>query len=128
MEELGVLIYGYNGEDASRLSVFLDDAVGCHVFLMSASGKNGEKVIDILENRANDSFADEETKILLLLGFTEEQVRTVLGSFPSGEGAPQRPIFCMLTEENRNWPLDRLLEHLEAERRYWAEKKPDVQS
>ncbi|MCK9364889.1 MAG: DUF3783 domain-containing protein [Syntrophales bacterium] len=125
MEALGVLIYGYNSEDASRISTFLDEAVGCHVFLMSASEKNGETVIDILQNRTNDSFVDEKTKILLLLGFTEEQVRTILGSFPSGEGELKRPIFCMLTEENRNWPLDRLLEHLEAERRYWAAKKQD---
>ena len=125
-EAAGVLIYGYNGEDALQIKLFLDAAFGSPVFLKSASGRNGEKVLDILQSVTGNSFADEKTKIMMLLGFSEEQIRTILGSFPSGADALPRPMFCMLTEENRNWPLAELLEHLERERRYWAEKKDDA--
>jgi len=124
-EAAGVLIYGYNGEAALQIRLFLNAAFGFPVFLKSASGKNGETIIDILQDATDHSFADEKTKILLLLGFSEEQVRTILESLPSGAGGLERPIFCMLTEENRNWPLEQLLAHLEAERRYWADKKTD---
>ncbi len=122
----GVLIYGYNGEDALQIKLFLDAAFAFPVFLTSASGRNEERLLDILQSATSNSFVDEKTKIMMLLGFSEEQVRMILGSFPSGAEALPRPIFCMLTEENRNWPLAELLEHLERERRYWAEKKGDA--
>lgn len=125
MESLGVLIYGYNGEDALRIRAFLDEAVGFPVFMTSASGRNEEKILDILQNTTKVSFADEKTKIMMLLGFSEGQVNAILGSFPTGAQGLQRPIFCMMTEQNRDWPLQQLLEHLEEERRYRAEQKPD---
>jgi hypothetical protein len=124
METAGVLIYGYNKEDAARIRAFLAEVAGLPVFLTSGSGKNRETIADILKNTTDNVFSDEETRIMMLVGFSEEQVGAILGDFSTGAGVLNRPIFCMMTEQNRNWPLEELLEHLEEERRYWASQKP----
>jgi hypothetical protein len=124
MEKAGVLIYGYNGDDAARIRAFLDEVAGFPVCITSGSGKNRETIADILQNPSENVFADEEAKIMMLLGFPEEQISAILGNFSIGAEGLKRPIFCMLTEQNQNWPLEELLEHLEEERRYWTSHKP----
>lgn len=124
MEAAGVLIYGYAEGDALRIRTFLGKITGAPVFMTSASGKNGARIVDILDDAGENRFADEDPKIMMLLGFAEEQIHAVLGNFSTALEGIVRPIFCTLTENNQNWPLEQLLEHLEEERRYWAGKKP----
>jgi hypothetical protein len=122
MEPAGVLIYGYGMEDARLIRSFLEETVGVSVLMISGAGRNRETVLRILQYPAGDLFADEKTKMVMLLGFSEEQINTILRSFPKEDGRFKRPIFCMPTEQNQGWPLEQLLEHLEEERRYWSEK------
>jgi len=125
MESAGVLIYGYQGEDARRIRIFLDEVAGAPVFVTGASGQNETRIIDILQNTTESRFADEQPKIMMLLGFSEEQIHVILGGFSAGLKGVERPIFCMLTENNQDWQLKQLLEHLEEERRHWSRKRPE---
>lgn len=120
MQSVGVLTFGYGKEDAQAIQAFLSRTLDTYVILVSASQKTDLKIIDILQKGPEDVFADEETKILMFLGFTEEQTRAVLKNFPSGEGGVRRPIFCSLTAQNRQWPLRELIEHLAEEHRRWS--------
>jgi hypothetical protein len=122
MQSVGVLICGYGKEDARTIKAFLDRTLDTYVTMVSASQKAEMKVIDILQKGPEDCFADEETKILMFLGFSEVQTHMVLQDFPSGEGGVQRPIFCSLTAQNRQWPLRELIEHLAEEHRRWNRK------
>jgi hypothetical protein len=92
------------------------------VVIISGSKKENLKVINILDKGPEDSFENKEKKILLFLGFSETQVGVVLKEFPKSETLV-RPIFCGLTEENINWTLEYLIEHLVEEDKYWATKK-----
>lgn len=123
MEPVGVLISGYDRQDAGAVKTFLDKTLEADVIMVSASGKADMKVMDILQKGPEDCFVDEEPKILMFLGFSEAQTRLVLGGFPSGEGGISRPIFCGLTAQNRQWPLCELIEHLLEEHRRWRGKK-----
>lgn len=124
METAGVLIYGYPGEDARRIRTFLEGVAGAPVFVTGASGQSETRIIDILQKTAESRFADEQPRIMMLLGFSGEQINAILGGFSAGLQGVERPIFCMLTKNNQNWPLKQLLEHLEEERRYWAGRTP----
>ena len=123
MQTAGILLYGYNREDALLIKSFTDRTLGFPVPMKSASRSKDKKISDILKNTTDDFFADETTKILMLIDFTEEQINAFLGNFPSREGGLKRPIFCTLTEQNRDWPFGELIEHLKEEHRYWAQKK-----
>lgn len=123
MQPVGVLICGYNREDALSVKAFLDKTLDTDVTQISASQKADMKIIDILQRGPEDCFADEEMKILMFLGFSELQVRRVLQDFPGGDGGIRRPIFCSLTAHNSQWPLRELLEHLAEEHRRWSGKK-----
>jgi hypothetical protein len=120
VQSVGVLICGYNKEDAQAIKAFLDKTLDTYVILVSASQKTEMKIIDILQKGPEDCFADEETKILMFLGFTEVQTHMALEGFPSGAGGIKRPIFCSLTGQNRHWPLRELIEHLVDEHRRWS--------
>ena len=115
-----MLICGYGKEDTQAIKAFLDKTLDTYVILVSASRKADIKIIDILEKGPDDCFEDEETKILMFLGFTEVQTHRVLQDFPRGDGGVRRPIFCSLTGQNRNWPLRELIEHLVEEHRRWG--------
>jgi hypothetical protein len=123
MQSVGALICGYGKEDARAIKAFLDRTLDTYVILVSASQKTDMKIIDILRKGPEDCFADEETKILMFLGFTEVQTHMVLQGFPSGDGGVKRPIFCSLTGQNRHRPLRELIEHLVEEHRRWNGKE-----
>jgi hypothetical protein len=123
MQAVGVLIHGYNRQDAGVINAFLDKTLDSCVVMISASQKADMKIIDILQKGPEDCFADEEPKILMFLGFSEAQTHRVLRDFPSAEGGVKRPIFCSLTAHNQQWPLGELAEHLVEEHRRWSAKK-----
>ena len=122
MEPLGVLLYGYNSADAKTIEQSLSEIINHEVVIISGSKKENLKLINILDKGPEDSFENKDNKILLFLGFSEAQVGAVLKEFPKS-GATIRPIFCGLTEENINWTLEYLIEHLVEEDKYWAAKK-----
>jgi hypothetical protein len=122
MQSVGVLVCGYSKKEAEAIKTFLDKTLDTYVIMVSASQKTDMKIIDILRKGPEDCFTDEETKILMFLGFTEVQTHTVLQGFPSGDGGVKRPIFCSLTAQNRQWPLCELIEHLVEEHRRWSGK------
>ena len=122
MEPLGVLLYGYDSDNASEIEKSLNEIVKQEVLILSGSKKEDMKVIEILNKGPEDCFEDKKNKILLFLGFSEDQVGAVLKGFPK-TGAIKRPIFCGLTEQNMNWTLDYLIEHLVEEDKYWSEQE-----
>ena len=111
MQPLGIMVYGYSADQANRIRHSFDQLFSSKTVLISASGKEDLKVLDILEKGPEDLFEEKETKILVFLGFSETQIRQALQDFPAGKGLP-RPIFCTLTEQNIHWPLQGLMEHL----------------
>ena len=121
-EPLGIMIYGYNEEHARAIKESLDGATGRDVMLLSASGRESDKVRTILEAEPDGPFENKDTKVVMFLGFDDGQIDMALKGFPSG-GAIARPIFCGLTPDNIGWGLEELLGHLLEERRYWSEKK-----
>jgi hypothetical protein len=122
MQSVGVLICGYNEEDARTIKAFLDKTLDAYVLMVSASQKADMKIIDILRKGPEECFADEQIKVLMFLGFSEVQTHMVLEGFPR-EGGLQRPIFCSLTAQNQHWPLRELIEHLAEEHRRWTGKE-----
>ena len=124
MEPLGVLVYGYSNEDAEVIKQSLFEILNEEVIIISGSNKENSKIIDILERGPENIFKDEDTKILLFLGFPEEKVGFVLKKFPPGE-LVKRPIFCGLTEQNINWTLKNLVDHLNEEDKYWRRKRQE---
>jgi len=122
MQSVGVLICGYNQEDARAIKAFLDKTLDTYVILVSASQKADMEIIDILRKGPEECFAEENTKILMFLGFSEVQTHMVLEGFPA-DGGLKRPIFCTLTAQNQHWPLRELIEHLVTEHRQWTGKE-----
>ena len=121
MEPLGILLYGYNLEHSNSIKTSLDAALDQDIIVISASNKEQSKVSEILNQPPEACFEDKETKILMFLGFSDEQIGAVLKAFPQDEGL-KRPIFCGLTEQNINWSMNALIEHLLEEQRYWSQK------
>jgi hypothetical protein len=121
MEPLGILLYGYTPEDSQAILNLLEQIVNDKIILISGSGKEEMKVIDILEQGPRNEYIEKENKIMVFLGFSEEQVGAVLNKFPKNDKL-KRPIFCGLTEQNIGWTLNYLIEHLLEEDKYWNDK------
>ena len=122
METLGVLLYGYNLEDSKAIEQSLRTITNQDIIIVSGSKKEDLKIMDILDKGPEECYEDKENKILLFLGFSDSEVGAVLKEFPKSDTLV-RPIFCGLTEENINWTLEYLVEHLIEEDKYWAANK-----
>lgn len=119
---MGIMLYGYDKDTAAVIGETLGTVLGQELFVISASQKENLKIRDILEKGPEDCFEEAETKMVMFLAFSEEQIGMALKGFPEGEGI-KRPIFCGLTGENIQWQLSELLEHLSNEDLYWSERK-----
>lgn len=111
MQPLGIMVYGYSAGQADTVRHSFDRLFSAATLVISASGREEMKVLDILEEGPADRFDEQETRVLVFLGFSREQIGQALRDFPSDEGLP-RPIFCTLTQQNIRWPMSRLVEHL----------------
>ena len=118
---LGIMLYGYDDRESGLLQGFLSDVFEQPILVLSASGKEDVQVQDILES-PSEAFEDKDVKVLMFLGFDDQQIGTALNEFPR-DGSVTRPIFCGLTEQNITWPLSRLIEHLLEEKRYWESRE-----
>ncbi|MEA3471506.1 MAG: DUF3783 domain-containing protein [Thermodesulfobacteriota bacterium] len=121
MNPLGILVYGYNEQDVRFIVESLGHTLGQEIFVISASKKEDMKIRDILEKGPEDLFEDNETKIIMFLAFSKEQIDMTLTEFPDKKDLT-RPIFCGLTNHNIGWQLSDLTEHLLEEERHWKKK------
>jgi hypothetical protein len=123
MEPLGVLIYGYSENDSKIIKTALEKIVNNEIIIISGSEKENMTILDILNIGPGDnSYLDTINKIIVFLGFDNNQINEVLQSFPKNKDLV-RPIFCGLTEQNINWPLSDLVEHLLEEDKRWSKNK-----
>ena len=122
MSGIGIMLYGYGPEDATVIHESLEEVLGEELDLISAVNQEERVVADILERADSVNFEERDIKVLMVLGFTEEQLEVTLKGFPKREGLA-RPIFCVLTQHNARWPLMHLIEDLLDERRAFMEMR-----
>jgi len=122
MSGIGIMLYGYGPEDAAVIHESLEEVLGEELDLISAVNQEERVVADILERADSVNFEERDIKVLMVLGFTEEQLEATLKGFPKREGLA-RPIFCLLTQHNARWPLMHLIEDLLDERRAFMEMR-----
>jgi hypothetical protein len=116
MDEIGVMLYGYDEETAISIKGFLEDANGQDLIMISGCGREVDLIGNILEDEGHSLWeAKNDPKILMFLGFDGPQIHASMDNFPKFEGQ-NRPIFCTPTEENIGWKLDELLKDLMEER------------
>jgi hypothetical protein len=120
MTDIGIMLYGYGEDDANLIHGTLEEVLGEEIDLISAARQEERVVADILERADSVNFEEQKVKVLMVLGFTEDQLDTALKGFPKREGLA-RPIFCVLTQHNLRWPLLHLIEDLLDERRAFQE-------
>ncbi len=112
--DIGIMLYGYGEEDAALIQEAVEEVLGEEVDLISAAGQEEKVVASILERADSVNFEERDIKVMMVLGFSEEQLDKALKGFPRREA---RPIFCVLTPHNARWPLMHLIEDLLEERR-----------
>jgi hypothetical protein len=122
MEDLGVLLYGYDEAQGARIGEALSGALGCSLTVINAGTDLVVTVRGLLEGGGAEDYAVAVQPVMMFLGFDDVQVETTLRSFPKAAEIT-RPIFCGLTEHNIDWPLATLVEHLTEEKRYWENKQ-----
>ncbi|MCK5252284.1 MAG: DUF3783 domain-containing protein [Thermoplasmata archaeon] len=120
MPAIGIMLYGYGEEDAAFIHEAVEEVLGEEVDLISAAGQEEKVVAEILERADSVNFEERDIKVMMVLGFSEEQLDTTLKGFPRREGLA-RPIFCVLTQHNTRWPLMHLIEDLLEERMAFKE-------
>lgn len=127
MSEIGVMLAGYFEYEAEFIQYSLKEIIGKDLLLFSGKSEDERIIMQILEDgeAISGSFPTVDRVIepwLMFLGFSDEDINLVIKNFPIMENMP-RPIFCGLTEENSNWTIPALSEHLAAERAYWQNKE-----
>jgi len=108
---MGILLYGYAGDEARAIKRFLSLLVERDVMLIAGSGREKEVVACIIAEAETEPFEEKDVKILMFLGFNDNQMGASMKYFPV-----EKPIFCALTQENVKWTLEYLIGHLLEER------------
>ena len=121
-EPLGIVLYGYDGEDAKFIKEGIEELMEKDVILISASGNGNSVIGELLERQPEGPWKQDEMKFLMFLGFDEEGFSTVMDRFPKKEGL-KRPIFCTLTQNNVRWTVKQLIEDLKEEEAYWKKMR-----
>ena len=118
-QPLGFMIHGFTRDEAELVQEYLETLAGRKVIPISATGMEELIVAEILNTAAYTDFASSDPKILMFLGFEDNVVGAAMKHFPPDMGSP---IFCSPTEQNLQWTLKYLLEHLLEERAALAQK------
>ena len=118
MTDLGLLFHGYSEDTAQAIADFLGNQLGNPIHIFGAQGQDQSTVQQILDG-AEHEFGEGDPKVMMLLGFENDQVQVILKQFPVDI---PRPIFCGLTEDNLTWTIRHLKEHLIEEQAYWKEE------
>ncbi len=118
VEQPTLLVYGYKQEHANAIKEGLDSLCGQEIVIVDGSDKESIPVSEIIESSFGFSFKERDTKIVMFIGFKGSQIEKCLRLFPRGEIT--RPIFCTLTEQNRGWTLEELIQDLMKKHRAWT--------
>lgn len=119
MDEIGVMLYGYDEKTAISIKGFLDETNGQDVVMISGCGREGDLIGTILEDEEHYVWeAKDDPKVMMFLGFDGPKIHATMDNFPNFEGE-KRPIFCTPTEENVGWKLSELLKDLMEEREHF---------
>ncbi|MGA1847944.1 MAG: DUF3783 domain-containing protein [Thermoplasmatota archaeon] len=119
MDEIGVMLYGFDELTARQVREYLEKSNGRNVVLISGSRREEDLIADILGDEEYSVFEDiPDPKIVMFLGFDGPAIHTSMDNFPRFQGMI-RPIFCTPTEENIGWPLKDLVQDLMEEREYF---------
>ena len=110
---MGFMIHGFSKDQAELVHEFLQTLAGRKVIPISATGMEKLRVAEILDSAPFSNFASADPKILMFLGFEDDKIGPAMTHFPPDLG---RPIFCSPTEQNLQWTMEYLIEHLLEER------------
>ena len=114
-----ILVYGYKKNDVNKIYKTVSASLNRPLTLHSASG-NESHTIEQLITKSDNHFEENEPKIIMFISIDDEEIRSILNSFPS---TVSRPIFCGLTPYNKSWTFSTLKEHLLEEKAYWEQQK-----
>ena len=122
MNEIGIMLYGFDEATASSIRSALERINDQDVVLISGCGREEDLVGEILEDEEHSLWeAVEDPKVVMFLGFDGPRIHASMDGFPAFEGQ-KRPIFCTPTEENINWSLRDLIKDLMEEREYFRKR------
>ncbi len=120
-ESLGMLLYGYSEHEAFVIRGEYEVLFENQVIVIGASGHDDRRVCDILSGQVQPCFSESENRVLMFLGFTDDEISLALKHFPLSQGI-RRPLFCGLTENNYEWTMGVLVKHLLEEKAHWDNK------
>ena len=115
MTHTGFILYGYDNQEAVIIKNAVDRILQCDSIMISASKMEKNTIDEILQRGPVNEFEKGEETFMMLLGMEKESVMNVVKFFPK-EGV-RRPIFCMLTKNNIDWSVEKLVKHLIDEQR-----------
>ena len=108
-----IMVHGYVMEDVALIVRALREALKTDIGFISATGRGSEHVKDILDKAPKEPLRDATPKMLMFIEFDNDSIYDSMVAFPEGI---ERPLFCMPTADNVEWPLSELLDHLVAEK------------
>ena len=114
-----ILVYGYGKKDVDTIHKAISTCLNRSITLYSAS-RNESHTIEQLLTKSENHFEENDPKIIMFVSIEDEEIRSILNSFPS---TVSRPIFCGLTPYNKSWTFTTLKEHLLEEKAYWKQQK-----
>jgi hypothetical protein len=120
-EPLGMLLYGYSEQEAFLIRGEYEVLFENQVIVIGASGLDDARVCDILSGQVGPRFSENENRVLMFLGFSDEEISLALKHFPVSLGI-RRPLFCGLTESNYEWTIGILVKHLLEENAHWEKR------
>lgn len=123
-EPLGIVLHGYEKEEALFIRKGIEEIMNESVMMISASGDDRKTIGELLEEQPSSNFEEHDVKFLMFLGFGEEGFSSVMDNFPKREGLT-RPIFCTLTPTNARWTVKELIDDLLEEESYWKNKRQE---
>jgi arsenate reductase-like glutaredoxin family protein len=113
MDMRNFISYGYNQSEIEIIKEGMQNIFRNNFSIISMD--ENSTILDNLKNRKND-FTEQETKVLMLSGFSDKDVDKTLQNFPK---TIKRPIFCLETKHNINWTFEKLLNDLLEEQTYF---------
>ena len=116
---IGFMIHGFSKDQAELVHEFLEVLAERKVIPISGTGMETHRVAEILDSAQFSNFVSADPKILMFLGFDDDKIGAAMRHFPESLG---KPIFCSPTEQNLQWTLEYLIEHLLEERAALAQK------
>lgn len=118
---LKLLIDGYTTEESRVLHSVLSKSYDCAILL---STKSQTKAIAQIIEENEQNFEGVGVTVCMFVEYKEKDINALLKSFPK---SLKRPLFCILTDSNREWNLAYLGNHLIEERREMTEKMKQSQ-